>query len=394
MNSFLVVLKKELKDIFRDRKTIFFSILLPIIVFPLIFMFMNKSMENTVDDANKNINIVIQGDSNSSIANILKSQQNINIKNPDDPKEALKDGDIQLIINIPSNFDERVKSEKDLNVDILVDDSSNKSQIASNTVHELFRGLESKIVSDRLVQSGIDPKILKPFNVDIKSGLNNSGEINGNSSMLGSMVPTFIIIFMLSPALAIAADLGAGEKERNTFEPLLSTSCNRNSLLWGKIIAMCVVSGLALILSLGSIYYSLTNFMSGDNADLGLMLSPKALAIMIILCLLLLLAVCALQISISIFARSVKEAGTYLSGIIMPVMILSYIPMFMDAKNMSMLIFNLPVANSVALMKELMAGVFNPTHIGIVFFWQIIYVLASVIITKKMFSKEEVVFRA
>lgn len=394
MSSFLIVLKKELKDIFRDRKTVFFSILLPILVFPLIFMFINKSMENTVDDAQKDINIVIEGDSNSTLGNLLKSQQNITIKDVEDPSASLKEGDIQLIVKVPENFDKNIKDGKNVKVDLLVDDSSNKSQIASSTVTEMLHGLESKIVSDRLTKAGINPDVLEPFNVDVKSGITVNGEINHNSSMLGNMVPTFIIIFMLSPALAIAADLGAGEKERNTFEPLLSTSCNRNSLLFGKIIAMCVVSGLALILSLGSIYYSLTNFMHGGNADLGLSLSPTAIAIMILLCLLLLLAVCAIQISISIFARSVKEAGTYLSGIIMPVMILSYIPMFMDAKNMSMLMFNLPVANSVAVMKEIMAGVFNPTHIGIVFAWQLVYVVIAVLLTKKMFSKEEVVFRA
>lgn len=392
MNNFLIVFKKELKDIFRDRKTIIFSILLPILVFPLIFNVMFKGMEDTSKKATENINIAVKGDKNSSINNILKSQENITIKDVEDPSKELKDGNIQLIIDIPKDFDKKIAEGKKVYVQMLVDESSNNSSVASNFVEHLFNGLSDKIVADKLIAANINPDILKPFEVTVKSGV-SEGDINPMAAGFMNMIPSLIIILMISPTLAIAADLGAGEKERNTLEPLLSTSCNRNSLLWGKIVAMSIVSAIALVLSLGSMYFAMQK-LPGLEDGFSLSLTPTSFSFILLISLLLLVAICSLETCVSVYAKSVKEAGTYLSGLITPFMILSYVPVFMDAKNTSMLIFNIPVANSVALMKEVMAGVFNPTHIGIVFAWHVAYVILAVLCAKYMFSKEEVVFRA
>lgn len=216
-------------------------------------------------------------------------------------------------------------------------------------------------------------------------------------------MPSLIVVFMFALILGIAADLGAGEKERNTFEPLLSTPCNRNSLIFGKTIAISVVSALTMIASLISMYIGLQSFMKSisemdsgisKNTAFSFDLSPQSLVFMIILLLILLLAICAIQISISVFAISTKEAGTYLSGVITPIMIVSYIPMFMDAKDISSFLFHILVANSVALMKEFMVGITNFNHIGIVLLWNIIYLILALLATKHLFSREEVVFRS
>lgn len=392
MSNFLIVFKKELKDIFRDRKTIIFSILLPILVFPIIFNVMFKGMEDSSKKATENINIALKGDLNSSVTNILKSQENINIKDVSDPTKALKDGDIQLIVDVPNDFDKKITKGEKADLQVLIDENSNNSSIAANLVEHLFSGLSDKIVSDKLVSENIDPAILKPFDVSVKSGISEAA-INPMASSFMGMIPSLIIILMISPTLAIAADLGAGEKERNTLEPLLSTACNRNALLWGKIVSMSVVSALALILSLGSMYFAMQN-LPGLEDGFSLSLTPTSIVFILIISLLLLIAICSLETCVSLYAKSVKEAGTYLSGLVMPFMILSYVPVFMDAKSVSMLIFNIPVANSVALMKEVMAGVFNETHILIVFGWHIAYVVLAVLFAKYMFSREEVIFRA
>ncbi|MGL5649445.1 MAG: ABC transporter permease [Clostridium sp.] len=403
MNSFLVVLKKELKDIFRDKKTVLFTIILPIILFPVMYKLMGYGMETSMKSASEEIKIALTGEKTSSIHNLLQSQKNVTFESPEDPRQALKDGDLQLIIDIPKNFDTNIKEGKNPNLDILYDDSSNNSSIALSFVESLISGLEDNIVSDRLKAQGIDTSILKPISLNIKSNASLDGEeVNPMARTLGGMMPSLIIVFMFAPILGIAADLGAGEKERNTFEPLLSTSCDRNSLLFGKIIAISVVSALTMIASLISMYVGLQGFiksmasMGGHEGSTGLSfeLSFESIILMVFLLLILLLAICAIQISISIFARSTKEAGTYLSGVITPIMIISYIPMFMDAKDISSFVFHLPIANSVALMKEFMVGISNFNHVGIVFFWNIIYLILAILATKYMFSREEVVFRS
>lgn len=78
----------------------------------------------------------------------------------------------------------------------------------------------------------------------------------------------------------------------------------------------------------------------------------------------------------------------------MPVMILCFIPMYIDIKNVSDLFFHIPILNTLCVLKEGMVGIFSVNHITTVFIWQIAYVIIAVIAAKIMFSREEVVFRS
>ncbi|HDO9489844.1 TPA: ABC transporter permease [Clostridioides difficile] len=394
MSNFLTVLKKELLDIVRDKKTLVFTLILPILIYPLMFKFMSSSMEKAQNDVEKEINIYIDGDTDSNMAKVITSLENIKIPEVDSPTEALKNGDIQLIINIPENFDENIAASKSDTINLLIDEESNKSMIASSMVNEIYESYKNTIVEQRLTESGVDPSILKPFEINIKSGINaDSEDINTVASMLLTMIPTLIVILMVSSTVGMAADLGAGEKERFTFEPLLSTSAKRSSLLWGKITALCTISFIALIANLAAMVFSMQRFMTFGEGDVQFNLSPVTILGMLVIGCLVLVTLSALQISVSIYARSTKEANSYLAAITMPTMILSFLPYMIDAKGINPAFFNIPITNAICLMKEFTVGIFDIKHIAIVVGWHIIYIVASIIFAKFMFSKEEVIFR-
>lgn len=394
MSNFLTVLKKELLDIVRDKKTLVFTLILPILIYPLMFKFMSSSMEKAQNDVEKEINIYIDGDTDSNMAKVITSLENIKIPKVDSPTEALKNGDIQLIINIPENFDENIAAGKSDTINLLIDEESNKSMIASSMVNEIYESYKNTIVEQRLTESGVDTSILKPFEINIKSGINaDSEDINTVASMLLTMIPTLIVILMVSSTVGMAADLGAGEKERFTFEPLLSTSAKRSSLLWGKITALCTISFIALIANLAAMVFSMQRFMTFGEGDVQFNLSPVTILGMLVIGCLVLVTLSALQISVSIYARSTKEANSYLAAITMPTMILSFLPYMIDAKGINPAFFNIPITNAICLMKEFTVGIFDIKHIAIVVGWHIIYIVASIIFAKFMFSKEEVIFR-
>ena len=394
MSNFLTVLKKELLDIVRDKKTLVFTLILPILIYPIMFKFMSSSMEKAVTDVEKEINIYIEGDTDSTMAKVITSLENIRLPEVDSPTEALKNGDIQLIINIPENFDENIAAGKNDTINLLIDDESNKSMIASSMVSEVYENYKNTIVEQRLTASGIDPSILKPFDINVKSGISADAEdVNSMGSMLLTMIPTLIVILMVSSTVGMAADLGAGEKERFTFEPLLSTSARRSSLLWGKITALCTVSFIALIANLAAMVFSMQKFMNFGEGNVQFSLEPSTILGMLIVGCLLLVTLSALQLSVSIYARSTKEANSYLTAITMPAMILSFIPYMMDAKGINPIFFNIPVTNAICLMKEFTVGIFDIKHILIVFGWHIVYIVASIMFAKYMFSREEVIFR-
>ena len=393
MNNFLPVLKKELLDIVRDKKTLVFTLILPILIYPIMFKFMSSAMEKTQSDVQKEINIYIDGDKNSSMAKAITSLDNIKLPEIESPTESLKNGDIQLIVKIPENFDENISQGKNDTIELLIDEESNKSMIASSMVNEIYESYKKSIVEQRLADKGIDSSILTPFEVSVKSGINADNEdINGGAAMLLTMIPTLIVILMVSSTVGMAADLGAGEKERFTFEPLLSTSAKRASLLWGKIGALCTVSFIALMANLTAMVISMQKFMIVGE-EVNFKLTPATILGMLIIGALVLITLSALQISVSIYARSTKEANSYLAAITMPTMILAFLPYMMDAKGINPAFFNIPITNAICLMKEFTVGIFDIKHIAIVVGWHIVYIIASIIFAKFMFSKEEVIFR-
>ena len=393
MNNFLTVLKKELLDIVRDKKTLVFTLILPILIYPIMFKFMSSAMEKTQSDVQKEINIYIDGNKNSSMAKAITSLDNIKLPEIESPTESLKNGDIQLIVKIPENFDENISQGKNDTIELLIDEESNKSMIASSMVNEIYESYKKSIVEQRLADKGIDSSILTPFEVSVKSGINADNEdINGGAAMLLTMIPTLIVILMVSSTVGMAADLGAGEKERFTFEPLLSTSAKRASLLWGKICALCTVSFIALMANLTAMVISMQKFMIVGE-EVNFKLTPATILGMLIIGALVLITLSALQISVSIYARSTKEANSYLAAITMPTMILAFLPYMMDAKGINPAFFNIPITNAICLMKEFTVGIFDIKHIAIVVGWHIVYIIASIIFAKFMFSKEEVIFR-
>ncbi|MBV4440184.1 ABC transporter permease [Clostridium tyrobutyricum] len=389
MNNFWVILKKELTDIFRDKKTLIFTILLPIIMYPAMFKIIDSTIEHTTNSVKKNVVIAYRGDENSSIYKILKSMNNITIDKSGNEDEKLKKGKISIIVDVPKDFDSKISSENKTNINIIYDEDSNKSNMAYSMLKETFDKYSNNIVNNRLKSNGISESVLTPFDIKQSTLSKQSGDSMAQGIL--NVLPTIIIIFMISPTIGIAADLIAGEKERGTFEPLLSTSAGRMSIFFGKLAAISSVALITLIVTLGSMLGSMIYiFSSGGQFTIPL----RAFAVIGIVSIFVLVALSSIEISISIFARSMKEANTYLGGFIVPVMILTYIPFMMDAKNISFAFFNIPVVNAVVVMKEAIVGIFNPTHILVVILWHIVYVIAAVLLARFMFSKEEVVFRS
>lgn len=389
MNNFWIIFKKELMDIFRDKKTLVFTILLPIIMYPAMFKIIDFTMRDTTESIEKNITIAYKGSESSSVYTMLKNLNNITIDNNGNENEKLKKGKISLIIEAPEDFDSKISNETETTIKIIYDRDSNKSSLASSLIKDILDNYNKTIVYERLDKNGINGNILTPF--EIKEETLDNQDNNSIAFGILSVLPTILIIFMISPTIGIAADLVAGEKERSTFEALLSTSVGRMSIFWGKLMAISSVALITLIVTLTSMIASMLYIFSGEGK---LSIPIGAFVVIGIVSLFVLIALSSIEISISMFARSMKEANTYLGGFIIPVMILTYIPFMMDSKNIGFLFFNIPIVNAVVVMKEAIAGVFNPTHITVVLLWHIVYVIATVFLAKFMFSKEEVVFRS
>lgn len=386
------MLKKELLDMFRDRKTILMSILIPMLLLPVLSFVIGKATSTSHKNVESNLKIAVVDKGSSNLGSFFKSQKNVKIIKSNNIKQDVKDGKILAGITIPENFDENISKDMNEKITLTYDNSSSDSMEAFDILNSYIDKYSKNIVSKRLEKRNIDSKILTPINVaqdTIEKKESGIGKL-----MLNIMVPLLLILGSVGNTVAPSLDLGVGEKERGTLEPLLTTKASRMSLLWGKFLAITIVGIIVSLANLAGLFISMnqTNgmFQGANDINIGL----ETIILIMILPILLTMVFGALGLSISIYAKSSKEAQTYLSPFTIIAVILVYATMMKDAKSIETYFFSIPIANASCLTKEFLVGIHNTAHIAITFGWMIVYIVAAISFARYMFNKESVIFRS
>ena len=386
-----VVFKKEIKDMFRDKKTIILGILIPLLIFPILYGFMGKSMEDSQKKVQKNLKIAIKDEGNSSFKEYIKSQGNITIIESQDLKKDVQDGKIYAGIEIPKDFDDSIKNDKQVELKIIYDDASQNSSMAMDIVKSMADTYSKGVVKERLIKMGVDESILTPM--VIKEDIVAKEKTNVGRMILSMMLPLFLIIYSISSPMAAATDLGAGEKERGTLEPLLTTKASRMNLLFGKFFAITLMGLIGTIASITGLLISFKTSPSLFGGDASVVFPAKTLIIIAALTIFVTMIFGALELSVSIYARSFKEAQTYLSPLSIVGMAAAFSTYMIDVKDISPVYLNIPIVNISVVLKEIINGIYNPMHIILTFVWSGVYITISILFARYMFSKEEVIFR-
>lgn len=391
-NVVKTVLKKELMDMFRDKKTLITSILIPILLLPIMSFFIGKVSNDSRTKVENNTTVCIVDQGSSKLKDYIQSQKNIKIIDSKNIDKDIKNGDLFVAIYIPEKFDENIDKENAEKLTIKYDNTSNDAMMAVSIVKSYIDEYSKTIVSKRLVAKNINPSILNPITI-IESTTENKDDGFGKV-MASMMLPLLLMLYSVTSTVGAAVDLGAGEKERGTLEPLLTTKANRVSLLVGKFLAISIMGITMSLASLIGVIITMkqANGMFGNMGEFNL--GAGTLVLIMILPLLYTMVFGALQLAISIYARSFKEAQTYLSPLTIVGMVLLYAVMMKDPKNIETFYFHIPLTNGACLMKEFLVGIHNYTHIAITFGWIAFYIVASILFARHMFSKEEVIFRA
>ncbi len=385
----MIVLKKELKDTFRDKKTIFSSILIPILIFPIMTLALGLGASEMINDGQKPIDIALISNGETKLETYLKETGQINIINTDDPNKALEDLDVKAIVKVEKGFDDKIESGTMGNVEIIYDQSSSKSDMATSRLTSIIDDYSKVITNQRLKAIGVDLEALKA--VSIKS--TSVSKDGGMGLMIFSMIfPMLITIYSAVSGIATATDLGAGEKERQTLEPLLTTKASRLSILGGKYIAVFIAGVIGTVASL--IGFFIASLMNPDFLGTGVALPLNAILTIGLFCVGLNLIFSGLELTISFYARNFKEAQTYLAPLSIILLIPAYATMYLDGKAVPEVYFHIPIINTIAIIKEALVQIINPIHILIVLGWTLVYIFASLFLTVNMFKKESVIFRA
>ncbi len=408
-HNIITIFKKELKDTIRDRRTLMAMVVMPMLLMPVMTIGMFKFMEYQVEKQGEKvvkISVIKEGEE-SVLVEMIENQEKIEIVEMDgEIKDAVASGDLDLGIIIPENFQENIDNQEVAEITVIQKSTNLDSASALARIAFLVANFNEQILQERFVDQEINPKVLSKAVIvpeDVATEKETSGFI------LGLMIPLFIVMWAIVGGQYTAIDVSAGEKERKTLESLLLTPAKRMEIVFGKFLTVSTVALVSVIVAIGSFYVALIYSggfgpmaMNGQSSSaegmaesiaVNFSIEPQAIFLLLAVSLFLVLMFSAIILSIAIFAKSFKEAQSYIGPsylvVILPVVLVNSMPGFEPA----LWFFAIPAVNATLLFKEVLMGVYDPGHILLTLSSLIIYSIVAIFIATKIYSKEGVLFR-
>ncbi|MDE6844631.1 MAG: ABC transporter permease [Lachnospiraceae bacterium] len=422
MNTKIIrtLVKKEMLDVFRDKKTVLMMLVVPIVLYPLIFIgamqlmaFISSSMED------ENYRIAVEADDEGAFIHKLSEFQ----QEEDETEEgglsteaAAKQDGVETseqsykitVIDADSISDyETALNEEEIDAYVLgqIQDgkmqyevyylsSVTNSSYAANLVMDVFDELKEDMTRQLITDEGMDVRaILEPIHYEKQDTASSEQSLG---SIMGSILPFMLIVSLLMGTMYPAIDTTAGERERGTLETILTLPVTNRQLIISKFITVAVigmVSALLNILSMGAIalyMYKIADLQT-DVASFDLAKFIPAILVCILAVFAFSLFISAVTMCVTSFAKSYKEANNYITPLMLVVMFVGYagfIPNLELTQTMSMI----PVANICLLIKNMMAFKVDYGAIAVVLLSNVAYAVIAILFLSKIYDSEAILF--
>lgn len=310
-NVMRIVGRKELLDGVRDRRSVLSALLLPLFGPILIAVMFSIILTEEADDGPVALPVVGPEHAVALIEH-LESQNIEVVAPPDDPRAAVAAGDENVVLEIHPEFDAEFRAGRPAPVSLYVDTSRREGRVPVRKVRTAIETYSGKVGTLRLLARGIDPQLARPVNVgDIDTATPQQKAAN-----LLAMVPMFVMLAVFVGGMFMATDATAGERERKSLEPLLLTPTGRGALVLGKWAATTAFSSMGLVITLIGSTIAMAQ-LPLEEVGLNVALGPADGLWVLGLLLPLAPMAAAMQMFVASFAKSFREAQTYLSMLTM-----------------------------------------------------------------------------
>jgi sodium transport system permease protein len=304
-----VVWGKEVRDNLRDRRTlggaIFGALLGPLIILILIVILGQAFFR---DRGEKPLELPVQGAENAPALIQFLEQQNVEIAPaPADPQTAVRNGEVEMALIIPDGYGEDFTAGRPATVQLVLDESRQSAAVSVNRIEDLLEAYNRQIGVLRLMARGISPMVINPLAMERVDVSTPQSQV----LIFLNMLPYFLMFTLFSGGSGVIIDATAGERERNSLEPLLINPVARWQFVVGKLLAALPFAGITLLITLTAFAIIFNVVPLEEFVGFRLSIDPAALAGIFLICLPIIALASALQMIIATFARSFKEAQTY-----------------------------------------------------------------------------------
>ena len=328
MKALLIVWKKELRELVRDRKTLMLSLLMGPILAPVLIIGLAKIGESKAQEQMEQaLEVAIVGaDRAPSLVEWLHGQ-GIERKEVADPDAAIRSQAEDAYLEVGEDYAEQWRDGEPALVEIVHDSTRRDSGIPVRRIENALQRYNQQVGALRLLSRGINPQVAAPLMVSHKDL--STPEARG-ATLAAAMLPYMLILFAFLGSIQLVVDTTAGERERQSLEPLLATPARRGAIVSGKIAAACSVGVLALLLTLLGFKVG-AELAGGISRQMAV--GGAEIAMMMVILLPMVFLGGTLLTCIAAGAKSVKEAQSYMGVLVLLPMIPTLILMVNPVKD-------------------------------------------------------------
>lgn len=362
------VARKELLSTIRDRRAIVSNLLIPLLLLPVLMLGLPLAMGGLFErEQEATTAIGIEGAANlpDPLRDALAAERT-ELVPTNDALQQVREDEVAAALVLPANVAAELRAGQTPRIRIVRKAGNLQSELAAGKVERAVQSYREGIVAERLAEVGLDRSVLEPFALDTRDA---SRPEERSSGQLAFLVPFFIAVWALAGGQMVAIDATAGEKERGTLEALLVAPVRRSEIVAGKFLAtlatglsaafmaiLGVVLGGALLRGvflprLGEEATEMAAVMGG-----AVNLRPEGFWILLGSALLLAAAVAALLMAVAMFARSFKEAQSYVAPLSFVMIVPALALQFKDLLDLGTGVYLVPVVNVMVLMDDVLAG--------------------------------------
>lgn len=350
--AILIVMRKEWRDFARDRRTFFLSLLVAPLLYPLIFLGIGKLTQMRAEtQLEKNLSVPVVGMERAP--NLMKYLASYGIQAqpaPADIEARIRAQQEDLALAVDENFADDWRAGKPARIDVITDTTRRNADVAVARVNKLLEGYGNGVGAMRLLVRGINPAVAAPLRVGTRDMATPEAK---NSQFMSILLPMILTIFAFIGGAHLAMDTTAGERERQSLEPLLATPVSRTALVGGKMLAAALLGMASMLLILVSFKLSAT-LASGMAKQMDV--SFLAMGKLLLTLLPLVLIGTALITLLAAGAKSMKEAQSHIMWLMLLPMLPAYALMAYPIKDTALWQYAVPFLSQNQMIQKITRG--------------------------------------
>lgn len=389
--------KKEMLDVLRDKKTVLMMLVIPLLVYPLLFVagaMMMTKVATQLETQTYQIAIDFE-DTDGRLQELFElenEQYSFELvdakKLKQDYETALRNETLDAVVSMSMEDGKPVFQISYLS-------SVTNSSYAVSKIEEVLKLYSTELTEKKLAKLGLDSdEYLEPIEITYNN-VSSTEEATGN--LLGTILPFMLVVSLLMGTMYPAIDTTAGERERGTLETLLTLPITNKELIVSKFLTVAtigVVSAILNLVSMGGIgvyLYKLSIQMGQMQEQIRLGRFVPVLLVSLICILAFAVLLSALSMCSCVFARTYKEANNYITPFMLIVMFASFVA-FLPNIQLSGSVALIPVANVCLLIRDLLVFKFSWSVIGIVLISNVAYGMLAIMLLAKLYNSEQALF--